>query len=100
MQLSLRAPLLQRILRPCAFRMPPVLDTVFRVYAPHLMAPAIRTIEYALASTSHVHAVEAPAEDVHIWRVSTFKRRRTMMNKHKLKKRRKKLRLNTKISRS
>ena len=35
-----------------------------------------------------------------VWRVSTFKRRRTKMNRHKLKKRRKKLRLNTKISRS
>jgi hypothetical protein len=31
--------------------------------------------------------------------ISTFKRRRTKMNQHKLKKRRKKLRMNTKISR-
>jgi Mitochondrial domain of unknown function (DUF1713) len=35
-----------------------------------------------------------------VWHISTFKRRRTKMNQHKLKKRRKKLRLNTKISRS
>ena len=34
------------------------------------------------------------------WLISTFRRRRTKMNKHKLKKRRKLLRLNTKVSRS
>jgi hypothetical protein len=35
-----------------------------------------------------------------IWAISTMKRRRSKMNKHKLKKRRKKLRMNTKLSRN
>jgi hypothetical protein len=35
-----------------------------------------------------------------IWAICTMKRRRSKMNKHKLKKRRKKLRMNTKLSRN
>ena len=35
-----------------------------------------------------------------IWQSSTMKKRRMKMNKHKLKKRKKSLRMNTKISRS
>ena len=41
----------------------------------------------------------SPSEESR-WVISTFKRRRTKMNRHKLKKRRKLLRLNTKTSRS
>ena len=41
----------------------------------------------------------SPSEESR-WTISTFKRRRTKMNRHKLKKRRKLLRLNTKTSRS
>ena len=37
----------------------------------------------------------SPLSDVSIWLISTLKRRKKMMNKHKLRKRRKKLRLKT-----
>jgi len=35
----------------------------------------------------------------HLWQSSTVKKRKMKMNKHKLKKRRKLLRMNTKVSR-
>mmetsp|Transcript_3024 Transcript_3024/g.6622 ORF Transcript_3024/g.6622 Transcript_3024/m.6622 type:complete len:152 (-) Transcript_3024:163-618(-) len=43
--------------------------------------------------------MESPADDIlselSVWQISTLKRRKKMMNKHKLRKRRKKLRLKT-----
>ena len=47
-----------------------------------------------------VHATSTAGLETGRWLISTFRRRRTKMNRHKLKKRRKLLRLNTKISRS
>mmetsp|Transcript_13190 Transcript_13190/g.23589 ORF Transcript_13190/g.23589 Transcript_13190/m.23589 type:complete len:163 (-) Transcript_13190:129-617(-) len=37
----------------------------------------------------------SPLEDLSIWQISTLKRRKKMMNKHKLRKRKKKMRLKT-----
>ena len=37
----------------------------------------------------------SPLSDLSVWLISTLKRRKKMMNKHKLRKRRKKLRLKT-----
>mmetsp|Transcript_17972 Transcript_17972/g.32502 ORF Transcript_17972/g.32502 Transcript_17972/m.32502 type:complete len:182 (-) Transcript_17972:29-574(-) len=37
----------------------------------------------------------SPSEDLSIWQISTLKRRKKMMNKHKLRKRKKKMRLKT-----
>jgi hypothetical protein len=51
-------------------------------------ASVTTTIEEALPDFS-------PLSDLSIWLISTLKRRKKMMNKHKLRKRRKKLRLKT-----
>jgi hypothetical protein len=52
-----------------------------------------------IASTESVSLLEVAAskiEELSIWLISTLKRRKKMMNKHKLRKRRKKLRLKSK----
>ena len=60
----------------------------------------IPTPSSALSATSSMSTIASPmAQDVleslSLWQISTLKRRKKMMNKHKLQKRRKKLRLKT-----
>ena len=46
-------------------------------------------------TTTTTAIMESPQSDISIWQISTLKRRRKKMNKHKLRKRRKKMRLKT-----
>lgn len=55
--------------------------------------------EDAMTVSSHRGEAEHLLSDSAIWQSSTMKKRRMKMNKHKLKKRRKDLKMNTKASR-
>ena len=48
------------------------------------------------ATTLVMEETASALEELSIWQISTLKRRKKMMNKHKLRKRRKKMRLKTK----
>lgn len=63
---------------------------------PLTMALSIPSTGIVEDDSSDVDEEEQTLADAAIWRISTLKRRRKMMNKHKLRKRRKKLRLKSK----
>jgi hypothetical protein len=53
-------------------------------------------VEGGSAVTSLVDTAASKLQELSLWLISTLKRRKKMMNKHKLRKRRKKLRLKSK----
>jgi hypothetical protein len=102
----LRVPLLRMLMSNAQTRLVALflpLQRVVQIHWPDLMngPGSLLGLLNNAVSPSVIHEISVNSVlDAAIWRVSTFKRRRTKMNRHKLKKRRKKLRLNTKISRS
>ena len=68
----------------------PILVTKFIYGASYKLIGAVRTIVAASSASTEIES---------IWLSSTMKKRRMKMNKHKLKKRMKDMRANTKVSR-
>jgi hypothetical protein len=90
---------------PSAFRIPSLGDVLagIRVNAANSSSSSSGVGSQLAAQVNRLKIALDETLDVvmdNIWAISTMKRRRSKMNKHKLKKRRKKLRMNTKLSRN
>lgn len=66
----------------------------------YMSGAAARSIVMGSSQVEEKAEESSPLQGEAIWQSSTMKKRRMKMNKHKLKKRKKSLRMNTKISRS
>ena len=74
------------------------INQIFATY--YIFGSAARTIATESLSVDVKAEESSSLQGAAIWQSSTMKKRRMKMNKHKLKKRKKSLRMNTKISRS
>ena len=57
------------------------------------------TQQVGISLLANIKNIAESVFDYSVWFISTIKRRKAKMNKHKLRKRRKKMRKNTKVSR-